>query len=107
MENLFTFSEITRKEVLEKIFRFRYEMYSKYLMNSLIEPNDHRIDVDHNDAHSRHYALTSGNANAGYFRVVMPGKNLPRFLFLNLPGNIVFSTIMKSNCAVKWHLTLF
>lgn len=76
MAKKFTFREITEKEELEEIFRFRYEVYSNCHLNVFIHKNEQHIDMDNYDVHSRHYALTDGNVNAGCFRIVYPKQKL-------------------------------
>ena len=76
MSKKYTFREITEKDELEKFFRLRYNVYSDCRCQSLLKKNGHPIDIDFYDVHSRHYALTYENINAGYFRVVMPKEEL-------------------------------
>jgi hypothetical protein len=76
MGNIFTFREITGKDELEKFFRLRYDIYSNCRLRAVLKAKKNPIDIDYFDVHSKHYALTVGNKDAGYFRVVMPKDEL-------------------------------
>jgi len=76
MSKKYTFREITEKDELEKFFKMRYSIYSNCRMNGFVKCNEHSIDIDAYDVHSRHYALTCENVNAGYLRVVLPREEM-------------------------------
>ena len=76
MKNIFTFREITEKDELEEFFRFRYDVFSNCEAKYFLEENENHLDINHYDVHSRHFALTTDNANAGYLRVVLPKDEL-------------------------------
>lgn len=71
MKETFTFREITAIGELEAAFRFRYEEYSFSRMSVYLKENEHRIDMDVYDLHSRHYGLFRNDGTlTGYLRVV-------------------------------------
>jgi predicted GNAT family N-acyltransferase len=68
----FTFREITEAAELENAFRLRYDVYSKGRYCPFLKQNDHLVDIDIYDLHSKHYGLFVGsNKMVGYLRVVL------------------------------------
>lgn len=76
MGKIYTFKEITDQQELEQFFRLRYAVYSQSANKIFLKENEHRIDIDYYDIHSRHYCLMQGNDKAGYLRVVLPKEEL-------------------------------
>ena len=67
-----TFREISEPDELENAFRFRYEEYIKSRLFAYIKCNNHCVDIDTYDLHSKHYGLFRGNSDMiGYLRVVL------------------------------------
>jgi predicted GNAT family N-acyltransferase len=87
MSTKYTFREITEKDELEQFFRLRFEVYSGCRCRSILKNNGHSIDIDYYDVHSRHYAMTCGNTNAGYFRVVLAKEELIQQSVIDIAEN--------------------
>jgi predicted GNAT family N-acyltransferase len=86
MSTKYTFREITEKEELEQFLRLRFDIYSGCRCRSILKNTGHPIDIDYYDVHSKHYAMTCGNKNAGYFRVVMPKEELTQQSIIEIAG---------------------
>jgi predicted GNAT family N-acyltransferase len=96
MSKKYIFREITEKDELEKFFHFRYEVYSGCQCKSVLKSNEQAIDIDYYDVHSKHYALSCENSDAGYFRVVMPREELKQNSIIEIASkNGVFSDYDK------------
>jgi hypothetical protein len=53
----FTFREITDPAEMEKLFRLRYQVYSESDLAPFLKKNEHQVDMDVYDLHSRFYGI--------------------------------------------------
>lgn len=67
----FQFREITDQGELEQFMKLRYRTYLNNEMRNFLSINDHHIDIDLYDLHSKHFGLFCGIQPAGYFRIVL------------------------------------
>jgi hypothetical protein len=53
----YSFQEITDPSEMEKLFRLRYRVYSESDLAPFLKKNDHQVDKDVYDLHSRFYGI--------------------------------------------------
>ncbi|MES2559206.1 MAG: GNAT family N-acyltransferase [Bacteroidota bacterium] len=76
MKKMYTFSEVTNKEDLEKCFQMRYAVYAESANKVRLKQNPIRIDINVFDVHAKHYCLRKDDSIIGYLRLVLPSLEL-------------------------------
>jgi predicted GNAT family N-acyltransferase len=76
MKRIYTFSEVTNKEDLEKCFQMRYLIYAESASKVRLNQTSIKIDINVFDVHAKHYCLRKDDEMVGYLRLVLPNDEL-------------------------------
>ena len=71
MSKKYTFREITEKKELEQLFRLRYQVYANSELAPFLYKNEHQIDMDIYDLHSRFFGIYFENELVAGVRAVI------------------------------------
>ncbi|MFH1118894.1 MAG: hypothetical protein V1775_03670 [Bacteroidota bacterium] len=75
MEKTYTFQEITKQDELVKLFRLRYQVYGNSDLAPLLKKNEHEMDIDVFDLHSRFFGIWCNNELAAGIRAVVDKRD--------------------------------